>query len=384
MNNKFYFSWEGDKELFDAALRGDPAALASPELTAWLAANQDALAHYRTAPQYEYRGMCVPSADDSLIGILLPNLAPMRQLARTAIIDAKVHQASGDVGGAMRDYLDVLSAGAQTSQGMTLIDNLVGQAVQMQAAESLLDTLAGSDADALDYTALAAELDQSYTPTRRVTEVFQGERAMALDFIQRCYEWDPENASYHVSPDVIQQTMSVYELTDSPPLTTIGMGFVLGAVGFDRMISQTNAHYDALTEAASQPYPAAKPALQAIEEQVGSAAFRLQNPVLSMLLPSLSRCCFVATRSDATRQATRLVANLKAYRQQNGVYPDSLDALGDADFTIDPFTGQRFAYQRTGDDFQLYSLGGNGINDGGVHDRSGDSGDLVYWPRPQR
>jgi hypothetical protein len=376
--------WEGNQELYDAALHGDPEALASPEIAAWLEANQDALASFRAATQFEYRGMLVPSDDGSLIGILLPNLSPMRRLARTAIIEAKVLEANGNVDAAMGDYVDNLAVGAQASQGITLIENLVGMAIQSQTAESLLDSFAGPSGENIDYARLAQGLEGKYQPTRPITECFQGERAMALDFIQRSYEWNPETEHYRVSADGMEHLQQVFEFVDGDSLPAMAMAFVLGGIGFERMTAQTNRHYDALTDAASLPFPEAKRALEDLEAEVGTPGFQVRNPLLSMILPSLSRCHHVATRSDTTRAATMLITNLKAYRQQYDTYPDSLDVFGEAEMVFDPFTGNRFAYRRDGDDFTLYSLGGNGIDDDGVHDRRGDTNDILFWPRPPK
>ena len=105
---------------------------------------------------------------------------------------------------------------------------------------------------------------------------------------------------------------------------------------------------------------------------------------MSEFIPSLGRASHLSTRAITTRNATRLVANLKAYRQQHGSYPDSLDVFGDSEMTRDPFTGDRFVYRVDGDDFTLYSLGGNGVDDGGVNDRRADTNDVLYWPRAPR
>jgi hypothetical protein len=376
--------WEGDQELYDAALRGDAEALASPEIAAWLEANQDALASFRGATQFEYHGMLVPSDDGSLIGILLPNLSPMRQLARTAIVEAKVLEANGDVDAAMGDYLDNLAVGAQASQGITLIENLVGMAIQSQTAESLLDSFAAPSGEDIDYAQLAENLEAKYQPTRRITECFQGERAMVLDFVQRSYDWNPDTGHYRVSLEGLEHLDQTYELTNGDPIKVTAMAFVLAAIGFENMVGRVNEHYDALTADASLPYPDAKEALEELDAEVGSPGFRMGNPVLSMLLPSLGRAHHHATRNDTTRAATMLITNLKAYRQQHGTYPDSLDVFGDAEMVFDPFTGDRFAYHRDGDDFTLYSLGGNGVDDGGVHDRAGDTNDILFWPRPPK
>jgi hypothetical protein len=379
-----FVKWEGDRDLYDAALRGDPAALASPEIAAWLEANQDALANFQAATELEYRGMLEVGEEHSLIGIILPSLSPRRDLARAAIIEAKRLEAAGEVDAAMGDYLDNLAAGTQVSQGPTLIENLVGVAIQTQTAESLLDSFAGASGDAIDYARLAEDLENRYRPLRPIAETFQGERAMVLDFIQQTYEWNPDSGCYRVSPDGVQFLANILGNSEDDSFMATTTAFMLAAIGFERMVDRTNDHYDALTEAVMSPYPAAKQALDELEDQVGSPAFRWQNPVLAMLVPSLGRAYHVTTRAATTRQATRLITNLKAYRQQYGTYPDSLDAFGDSDMVLDPFTGGPFVYHRDGDDFTLYSLGGNGVDDGGIHDRRGDTNDVVFWPRPPR
>ncbi len=379
-----FVEWEGDRDLYDAALRGDPTALASPEIAAWLEANQDALANFRAATELEYRGMLQVGEDYSLIGIILPSLSPRRHLARAATIEAKRLEAAGEVDAAMGNYLDSLAAGAQVSQGPTLIENLVGVSIQTQTAESLLDSFAGTSGDAIDYARLAEDLENQYRPLRPIAETFQGERAMVLDFIQQTYEWNPDSGCYRVSTDGVEFLANILGGREDDSVMATTTAFMLGAIGFERMVDRTNDHYDALTEAAMLPYPAAKQALDELEDQVGSPAFRWQNPVLAMLVPSLGRACHLTARAETTRQATRLITNLKAYRQRHGEYPDSLEAFGDADMVLDPFTGEPFVYYREGDDFTLYSLGGNGVDDGGVHDRRGDKNDVVFWPRPPK
>ena len=382
-----FVPWEGDEELYKAALAGDLTALNSPEIQAWLAANQTALAELQAAPGLEYNGMFDPSEDGSVIGILLPSLSPRRRTCQLALMDAQLKLAAGDTNGALNNYVSNLAAGAQTSNGITLIDNLVGIAMQHNTAESLLDTYAGPHAGEIDYAALATELDEQYQPTRRVSEILNGERTMFYDVVQRMFTWDSNMEMYRVSDDGVEYARRVMGWTnddDSPLRSDFALMFMLGGVGYEHILSSANECYDRLSAATAQPYQEAKVALDALEHEIQQPAFRLQNPMLSGMLPALSRCNYVGTRGDSMRQATRLITHLKAYRQQYGSYPDSLEVFADRDFTHDPFTGDYFAYRRDGDDFTLYSLGDNGVDDGGVEDSERTPSDLKYWPREEK
>ena len=386
--------WEGDYEfLFDrpvdllsAAMEGDPDALASPEIIEWLAANQDALDHFRAATDFEFRGWPMETADGTVIGFLLPHLSKTRLLAKAAVIEARQLEVAGDIDAAMDCYLDVMAAGAHAGQGPTLIENLVGVAMQTLASDKALDSFARLEDDEMDYVGLAEAMVDSYRPTRPIEETFQFERVMILDIVQRGYEWNPESESYRVSEDGLEQfsnSLGVTAGVGGGP-GEMALGFVLGNVGFEGMNEQINTHYDALTDAARMPYQQGREAFRDLDETIRDPSFSMRNPLLSMLLPSLSRATHLAARSESSRRATLLVTHLKAYRQQYGTYPDSLDVFGDAEMAVDPFTDQSFAYSRDGDDFMLYSLGGNGVDDGGVDDRRGDTNDLLFWPRPPK
>jgi hypothetical protein len=351
--------------------------LASPEITEWLAANQDALDQFRAATDFEFRGMPMESPDGTVIGFLLPHLSKMRSLAKAAVIEAGQLEAAGEVNAAMDRYLDVAAAGAHASQGPTLIENLVGISMQTLASEHALDSFARLEDDEVDYVGLAEAMVDSYRPMRPIEETFQFERVMVLDIIQRGYEWNPESESYRVSEDGLEQFSNTFGSTGVGGLGELALGFALGNIGFEGMTEQLNTHYDALTDAARMPYQQGRQALRDLDETI-------RNPLLSVLLPVFDRATHVATQSESSRRATLLVTHLRAYRQQYGTYPDSLEVFGDAEMAVDPFTDLSFTYSRDGDDFVLYSLGGNGIDDGGVHDRRAEKNDVLYWPRPPK
>lgn len=376
-----FVPFAGDAELLDAAMKGDGDALASPEITAWLESNRAALARLQEGNELSYRGTPAQSDSGYLVGILLPNLSPLRQLSRVAVLEGKRAELDGRPQDAVNSYLTAIKAGAQVSHGVTLIEQLVGVAQQRVGAEALLDALARTHAAPLDYESLAQRLESEYRPLRPMASAIQGERAMMLDLVQTSFERDPETSDYRVRPDALLRFHSLMQ-SDDDPLSVTMTAMSLATKGYQGTLDSINRMYDRLTGAAAASYPRGNAELQAISAEIESPQFRATEPLMAQLLPALNRANTVRTRADAQRAATLTVANILAYQQRNGRLPESLDVLGEKPFVIDPFTGQRFIYRHNGDDeFSLYSASGNGMDDGGIEGVMEDEGDLVYWPR---
>ncbi len=93
--------------------------------------------------------------------------------------------------------------------------------------------------------------------------------------------------------------------------------------------------------------------------------------VTAIILPSYSSIYDNLVAVDVKTSITRTALSLLQYHNDNGAYPESLDALIpeclDA-VPIDPFTGEPLVYRKVDDGFQLYSFGPNQIDDGGYED----------------
>lgn len=376
-----FVPFTGDAELLDAAMKGDGDALASPEIAAWIETNRDALAKVQEANELAYRGTPSQSESGYLVGILLPNLSPLRQLSRVAVLEGKRAELDGRPQDAVNNYLTAIKSGAQISHGVTLIEQLVGVAQQRVGADALLDTMANSQTGGMDFEALAHRLENEYRPLRPMASAIQGERAMMLDLVQTSFEPDPETSGYRVRPDALLRFHSMMQ-SDDDPLSVTMTAISLATKGYQGTLDSINRMYDRLTGAAAASYPQGNTELQKITAEIESPQFRATEPLMAQLLPALNRANTVRTRADTQRAATLTVANILAYQQRTGHLPESLDAIGEKSFVIDPFTGQRFIYRRNGDnEFSLYSASGNGIDDGGAEGATEAEGDLVYWPR---
>jgi hypothetical protein len=369
--------WMGDRNLLKAAQAGDPAALASPEVQAWLAANQDALDHFRDGFGRDYNGWPLASQDGSLILATLPALQAMRELSAVSVIEGREFEAAGLAGSAADSYVDALIAGATAGSGPTLIESIVGSSMQYTAADAVLDLQAGPAGEQLDCIALAARLDESYVPPRTLAETVEFEHATFLDTVQRMFDYDAQSGEYVANPARTAAFLDLFG-TEVDAAKISSTTSRIAEAGFEHTVADGDAFFCTISDALTRPYPQAQQMLAANERQLQSDT---ANPLLSGSF-SYYRYHQVRTKADALQRATRLVTRLNAYRQEYGDYPDSLDVFGGADFALDPFTGDYLNYRRTGDTFHLYSVGVNGADDGGVDDPAGETGDIVYWPRP--
>lgn len=106
--------------------------------------------------------------------------------------------------------------------------------------------------------------------------------------------------------------------------------------------------------------------------------------VARIVLPIFTR---TRATADDLRAQTALAQTLIAaqqYKKQTGAYPASLKELG-ARTPEDPFSGNDLIYKRVGNGFQVYSIGANLRDDGGVAPKADSdlqNGDRVLnWPR---
>ena len=369
--------WDGDEELYRAAESGDPAALQAPEIAAWLAANAAALENFELATAASARGWQRTSSDGSLTGMLMPELGSMRQLAKLEVLEGRRLAAAGEPAAAVDRFLAAFDAGEHLRQGPTLVEQLVGLAIQTRSAEALLDVQAGN-LGPFDYPTFATTVAAAAGGGRPLADVLQTERAAFLDVTQRSWDYDRNTGEYVVNPEQAAHQLALIHGVDASQVETLVAQ--TAEAGYESTLSEGNLFYDSVADALAQPFPAAMQRLAALEAVVSSS--QTASPLLRGMAGAMQRCLAVQARGEATTRAAGIVAHLREHHSQTGAYPDTLDALGDMALTIDPYTGRRFAYRPVGDDFVLYSVGRNGADDGGVHDPRGETNDLVFWPRP--
>ncbi|MGC8785018.1 MAG: hypothetical protein ACP5RN_11630 [Armatimonadota bacterium] len=107
-----------------------------------------------------------------------------------------------------------------------------------------------------------------------------------------------------------------------------------------------------------------------------------QHPVTKMLLPAFEPLMHTTGYVVCRIRLLGCAAAVRAYRLRHGVYPTTLDEAGAADLNKDPFTGGTFVYRPAQQGFLLYSMGEDGVDDGGKRtaERWRSQGDVALFP----
>ncbi len=376
-------SYEGD---WNEALAGPWSE--NETMIAWLDDNRQALELFKSAafkpdcffalnpPEGEGR------MDGSMLHVLLPSLAKHRTLAKACIAEGYLAHAGGDETVLVDNALIVIRCGHQLDTSPMLIERLVGQACLQLAYDALTRALELSD----DPDALATEtLPRLVAVDPAITNMhksFLTERLSYLDVAQRIFVPTEDGRGYTLcGPDEINEGLGFG-----------GLGlwgrWTLFAAGFEQTVAAGMEHYDQLDEIAALPYTEA----EARSEELEASVDWTSNPLVRILVPSLSRAREIGERIETRRQAVHTLYRCFAYHHRLQQWPATLNDLRDAP-PVDLYTGKPLVYRKTADGFMLYSIGADRIDDRGRHasdwgegdcmGQEAEGGDYVFWPRPE-
>ena len=93
----------------------------------------------------------------------------------------------------------------------------------------------------------------------------------------------------------------------------------------------------------------------------------------------IRRLCCAQAEHEARLDLMQMGLLVEQYQVQQGSCPETLDVIAPGlggSVPVDPFTGEPYRYEPSGDTFLLYSVGQNMTDDGGTYDSS--DGDLVW------
>ncbi len=365
----------------------------SREMDLWLTAAEPFLNRIIQSTErrdHYYNPYIISAADRAqpspeLISILLPGAQHIRDIARGLALLANRRIAEGRMDEAIRVSRAIHRIGRLSSVGGTLIEGLVGIAIDgigFELDNRLINTPSISKAS---LSKLQSQLEKLPSISSLAAKIDLTERYMYLDTTISIARHGPQALSMATNGSAAE---------DSPILTSLAKTVSGSLVDWDLVLKKGNYWYDEIKrindiKSFSQRAIENKKLevrLTALRVEVGSPAAiakqilfsgksipeitsaQMSNILVGLLLPSVQAAVSAETRNDARMGITLTACALQAYHRDNKRYPDSLAALGGVyidKLPADPFRGKSLTYRQQSNSFLLYSVGPNLKDEGG-------------------
>jgi hypothetical protein len=318
----------------------------------------------------------------------------IRLWARLLLRSANNDLGDGHIDKALEKYLAVVQFGKHQSQQSTMIDWMVGLALEAMGIGGLNQLITEYDLTENQFEII----EDSIGPVKNCwssdwTEILETEILESKNELGRLYEIntkgkvrlnrDPKAYFRKMYPDLYLQGYWAKKLNKS---MVILKWFCFSPT------PQEAAKF--VNDRYSKFYAMAHPDFDWQQSPQKNKEFNLQFFPPVNILPGVGfydRLFFrfhdIYLRYLAVRRGCRLLVEIKRYRIQNNHWPDSLSEISDgtlAEVFVDPTNNDSFVYLLTDNGFTLYSKGKNGIDEGGEYkgawpeDPKPD--DFLIWP----
>ena len=380
-----------------------------PQMAKWLKFNQRLLLNFVSAANRRsrfYSPYVVGTAHQQqplpeLMGVLLPTAQQSRELARGLRLFANNQIATDDLAAAIATSNAIHRLGRLSSQGATLIEGLVGIAVDRIGFK--LDELIIKNDDVTD--AQLQLLDKHLRALPPISSL-----AGKIDVTERYIFLDTTISLARNVPQALTGIVDDNSSSPSPALNNI-LKRVFGTptvIDWDHILRTGNYWYDEINKVNSIKLPqqrkiasemlelritetardAANPASIAKQVLFSGKSLReitsnqIANILVGLLLPALTAAAPAETRRIAVQQVTLTSIAITRYKKQHDHYPDKLTAVKGVfidELPNDPFTGRTLKYLQNANGFLLYSFGANMTDDGGHTRADSDDGDDIAF-----
>ncbi len=382
-----------------------------PGIAGWLKANEKPLAVVFEATKCShYFSPLVPTRDkkgmsSGLVGALLPVAQTCRRLADVFSARAMLHLGAGRYDDAWQEILACHRLGRLVAHGSTMIEFLVGVAIDSVASNADLVFVASPELTSAQIKERLRDLQRLPTMPGLAEKVDLGERFEFLDIVMLI---DRYGIKY-------LEGLSDGAGTQSKFSNLFG-DLVLGMVDWDPALRNINRWYDRTVAAIGEKDRGVRDKrLEGIEEDVkalktevlesmnsGRFAAALSDEknsasvlgksigdiLISHMLPAVRKLQQHSDRIEQVHRNLHLAFALAAYRRDHGSYPRNLEALAPnylPQIPQDLFTGKPLVYRPSENGYLLYSFGPNGRDDEGHgfdDDPRGDD-ESVRMPLPK-
>lgn len=313
---------------------------------------------------------------------LLPQLSPLRDLARVYRLRALAELSAGKTEAALDDAQMCLRLADSLKDEPTLISFLVSIAILDSATQPVWEGLAAHRWNESQLALLQTGFEK-IDAFDGYAKSLQGERILNCQFTRSMRD-DPSGFA-----DLLLSRSLVLESNWVDRVIPSGW-FYRNQVSLDRYYTET--WLPAVDWEHQDLSP--KTLIQA-ENSLETMRFTPYNVLCKALLPAQAVVAKRAAMAQTTANEAAIACALERYRLARGEFPETLDALAPqfiGKLPHDVIDGGPLHYRRTTDgQYVLYSIGWNEVDDGGQVGLSNthppgqdiDSGDWVWFSQPQ-
>ena len=307
---------------------------------------------------------------------------------------------------AFADVLTAYKLGKHQKGQKTLIENIVGIAIESMSTATTRNILYKHDIPAEYIEAFSKDLqalikDEDFT----ITKAFEFEKLFIYDELQRCFVKSGFGME-HLYPKRLSLLYGGYGANSGCGETPQRISKIKNAIRFVCMYGgalftyqnskQTRAvveeYYDFWKNVAVEtPYQFKDCALNTEADKIIKG-----NIFLRLLAPAMEKVIILSWRNRADVESTLAVVALHTFKQEKGYWPENLQELVSAglltSLPLDPYSDKSLVYKKIEDGFTLYSFGTDFDDDGGklaekftsgknsIWPADGQDGDAVFWP----
>jgi hypothetical protein len=293
---------------------------------------------------------------EDTFAMVLPHLAGVRNAARALLVRARLRYITGDAPGALADLQAVRELAQRIESDRIIISEFIQYAALDLWVTAVRQMSSAHHPDA-DTAGQMGDLLSPWEELLGTTEALKVETAVGYYWTEQV-RGDPVRLAEVLEPAPGERRSEVWPegLLASYPYRPL---YRLDQARFLRSDLE-------LVELSRKPYWTAKKRLEDWSVETGSHSPLF--PLTRLLLPALGRVQMPVAKAQANLCTTRVGLTLEAYRAKTGSYPDSLAVLVPGilpELPEDPFTGTPLLHRLSDAEVLVYSVGENGIDDGG-------------------
>ena len=339
----------------------------------WLREYNDALALIIEGSQKPYYWRTYESDAENpgeMSGILPPNLSEFRNLAYSLCWRAWLSAEQGRFEDAFDDMKSLYRFGQHIRGDKTLIEQLVGIAIEALAVRTIRDIVGEYEIDSTVLADFQRDFEQIIAD-ENFTISFKAERLTMYDEIQRCFTSDRIGKGHLYLPRFRKMSdltgsyengegleYFVFDLLASAP-------FLFTHPNKEETLESTNELYDYWEQLCRKTAVQRHAESDAIDDKLEELLSG--NIFLGTLTPAVRRVIEIGNRLPTDIGATLTLIAILRHKKDSGRYPQNLNQLVTAGYLkqlpMDSFSDKPLVYKKTDDNFVLYSVGPNFTDD---------------------